>query len=248
MTVSHLVSRPGASITFCLSSDTKPTAGMTSGHILLESDTGRVFKWVTDAWVEATAGGSPAWGEVTGTLADQTDLQSALNAKAPALGLDDNYVTDAEKTKLSNLSGTNTGDQTLPVKATGAEADTGTDDAKFLTPKAIEDSAYVKATAVTTQITGTKIDDLTQGDDNTDLNASTSRHGLLPKLPGGTTNFFREDGTFAAPTAQAADLDNPGTGALSVATGKYHLSGVRHQCTTTQRITVAGTGRLRILN
>lgn len=31
---------------------------------------------------------------------------------ASALGTDDNYVTDAEKTKLSNLSGTNTGDQT----------------------------------------------------------------------------------------------------------------------------------------
>lgn len=33
-----------------------------------------------------------------------------------------------------------------PVKATGAEVDTGTDDAKFMTPKAIEDSSYVKST------------------------------------------------------------------------------------------------------
>ncbi len=32
---------------------------------------------------------------------------------APVLGEDDNYVTDAEKTKLSNLSGENTGDQDL---------------------------------------------------------------------------------------------------------------------------------------
>lgn len=31
---------------------------------------------------------------------------------AASLGVDDNYVTDAEKVKLSNLSGTNTGDQT----------------------------------------------------------------------------------------------------------------------------------------
>lgn len=37
---------------------------------------------------------------------------------APVLGIDDNYVTDAEKTKLSNLSGTNTGDQTLPTWGT----------------------------------------------------------------------------------------------------------------------------------
>lgn len=32
---------------------------------------------------------------------------------AAPLGADENYVTDAEKTKLSNLSGTNTGDQDL---------------------------------------------------------------------------------------------------------------------------------------
>lgn len=32
---------------------------------------------------------------------------------AHPLGVDDNYVTDAEKTKLANLSGTNTGDQDL---------------------------------------------------------------------------------------------------------------------------------------
>ena len=35
------------------------------------------------------------------------------SAYAPVLGADDNYVTDTEKIKLSNLSGTNTGDQDL---------------------------------------------------------------------------------------------------------------------------------------
>jgi hypothetical protein len=33
----------------------------------------------------------------------------------------------------------------VPVKATGAEVDTGTDDAKFVTAKALEDSDYIKA-------------------------------------------------------------------------------------------------------
>lgn len=54
------------------------------------------------------------------------------------------YVTDAEKTVIGNTSGTNTGDQTLPVKATSAEVDTGTNDTKFATPKALEDSSYTK--------------------------------------------------------------------------------------------------------
>jgi hypothetical protein len=42
-----------------------------------------------------------------------TATQTALDLKANALGADDNYVTDAEKVKLGNLSGTNTGDQNL---------------------------------------------------------------------------------------------------------------------------------------
>jgi hypothetical protein len=44
-----------------------------------------------------------------------------------------------------------------------------------------------------------KLDDLAAPDDNTDLNATVSAHGLLPKLGGGTTNFLRADGTWAAP-------------------------------------------------
>jgi hypothetical protein len=48
---------------------------------------------------------------------------------------------------------------------------------------------------------GIKLDDLGAPDDNTDLNATTSVHGLLPKLGGGTDNFLRADGTWAEPPA-----------------------------------------------
>lgn len=78
---------------------------------------------ITKIIVTKTASGGGAWGEITGTLADQTDLQAALDGKADALGVDDSYVTDAEKTKLSNLSGTNTGDQDLSGYATVVYAD-----------------------------------------------------------------------------------------------------------------------------
>lgn len=44
-----------------------------------------------------------------------------------------------------------------------------------------------------------KLDDFGTPDDNTDLNASTTRHGLLRKLGGGTANFLRADGTWASP-------------------------------------------------
>ena len=62
--------------------------------------------------------GPSVWGGITGTLSTQADLQSSLDGKAPSLGADDNYVTDAEKTKLANLSGTNTGDQTAIPNST----------------------------------------------------------------------------------------------------------------------------------
>lgn len=48
-----------------------------------------------------------------------------------------------------------------------------------------------------------KLDDLNEPDDNTDLDASTSKHGLLPKLGGGTDTFFRADGTWASPFVYA---------------------------------------------
>lgn len=50
----------------------------------------------------------------------------------PLKGADDNYVTDAEKTKLSNLSGTNSGDQDLSSLVTKATTITINGDAKDL--------------------------------------------------------------------------------------------------------------------
>lgn len=64
-----------------------------------------------------------------------TATQTALDGKANSLGADDNYVTDAEKTKLSNLSGTNTGDQDLSTLAPKASPTfTGT----VILPKTLE--------------------------------------------------------------------------------------------------------------
>lgn len=100
----------------------------TNGQALVWNEAQK--KWVPGS----VAGGSGAWGDITGTLSDQTDLQTALDGKADALGADDNYVTDAEKTKLSNLSGTNTGDQTsiVGISGTKAQFDTALSDGNFL--------------------------------------------------------------------------------------------------------------------
>lgn len=86
-----------------------------------------------DTMLDLISASGSVWGDITGTLSDQTDLQAALDAKADDLGADDNYVTDAEKVKLSNLSGTNTGDQTsiVGISGTKAEFDTACSDGNF---------------------------------------------------------------------------------------------------------------------
>ena len=64
-------------------------------------------------------------------------IKDAHNVPSIAPGADGNVLTS---------DGTDWGSETptaVPVKATGAEVDTGTDDAKFVTPKAVEDSKLI---------------------------------------------------------------------------------------------------------
>lgn len=49
-------------------------------------------------------------------------VTSALAGKAPSLGSDDNYVTDAEKVVIGNTSGTNTGDNAVNSLYSGLAA------------------------------------------------------------------------------------------------------------------------------
>jgi hypothetical protein len=56
-----------------------PTTGET-GKIYITLDTNKIYRWSGSAYIEITSGGS-VWGAITGTLSNQTDLQTALNAK-----------------------------------------------------------------------------------------------------------------------------------------------------------------------
>ena len=64
-----------------------------------------------------------------------------------------------------------------------------------------EDSATARATLeIDAAIQATKLDDLTTPDDNTDLNASTTKHGLMPKLDNNVIHFFNGQGGQTVPT------------------------------------------------
>jgi hypothetical protein len=60
----------------------------------------------------------------------------------------------------------------------------------------------------------TKLDDLGAPDDNTDLNVSTSKHGLFPKLPN-TAQRFRGDGNWVTPAFSAMFVFGDGSAVLS---------------------------------
>ena len=202
----------------------------------------------------------PAGGDLSGTYPDPDvrddhatgthgSFQSAAEAAAAA-ALTTHAAVSAASTH-GNIGHANTNDPTAGEKAALAgTAGTPSGTNKYVTN---DDTRNTNARTPTAHASShqsggsdaIKLDDLAAPDDTTDLNASTSAHGLSPKLPGGTTTFYRADGAFAAPTAAAADpVYAPGS--FTVATGSGRYIPKRLELTGTQRVTVEGTGRLVI--
>lgn len=119
--------------------------------------------------------------EAAARIAADAALQTNISAKAEATDLNSHTANvgnphNVTKAQVGLGSVDNTSDADKPVSAAQQTA--------------------LNAKAATNQ----KLDDFGVPDDNTDLNATTARHGLLPKLGGGQSNFLRADGTWAAPT------------------------------------------------
>jgi hypothetical protein len=62
-----------------------PVTGET-GKIYITIDNNKSYRWSGSVYIEIA--GTPAWGAITGTLSNQTDLQNALNAKQNTLTFD----------------------------------------------------------------------------------------------------------------------------------------------------------------
>ena len=54
-----------------------------SSKIYVTNDNNKLYRWVDNAFIEISPTSSTTWGNIGGTLSSQTDLQTALNAKAP---------------------------------------------------------------------------------------------------------------------------------------------------------------------
>lgn len=121
---------------------------------------------------------------------------------------------------------------------------------------AIADAAASNATKKATiqsiadaAATTIKLDDLATPDDNTDLNASSTRHGLLPKLSNVLTEFLTGQGTWAVPAGAGTHNSYYGTGADGAATisADTTLTGDKHYTNLTVDSTkFLSTGGYRI--
>lgn len=135
-----------------------------------------------------------AKGLVTaGADATTADISDSLNKR---------YVTDADLTKLSNTSGTNTGDQTITltgdVTGTGTGSFAATIANNAVTLAKIQDITTARIIGRVTAGSGDP-EELTGTQATTLLDTFTSSlKGLAPASGGGTSNFLRADGTWAA--------------------------------------------------
>lgn len=84
-----------------------------------------------------------------------------------------------------------------------------------------------------------KLDDLATPDDNTDLDATSGRHGLLPKLSGVATEYLTGAGTWVTPSVNADTDRVVGTGETRTIADTYSVAAADY-------FAVEGTGVLVI--
>jgi hypothetical protein len=143
-------------------------------------------------------------------------LRDKLDAVANKVGDNSDLPAGCHGARITALEGAGGGGQTDTVAGANGITNTGDNVDAVLEPtygstantvcqgndSRLSDARTPTAHAASHQFGGgdaIKLDDLDAPEDNTDLNATISAHGLLPKLGGGTTNFLRADGTWATP-------------------------------------------------
>jgi hypothetical protein len=78
-----------------------PETGET-GKIYLTLDNNKIYRWSGSVYIEIAAENA-VWGQIVGTLSNQTDLQSALNAKVPYTGATANVDLGTHTLSSKNL-------------------------------------------------------------------------------------------------------------------------------------------------
>lgn len=137
---------------------------------------------VTPTWIQVTQG-STVPAHALGGSSHSADTLANLNSKVSDATLDDSSST---RPPTSHGSAAHSGSIGTHAQLTsvGANDHHNRDHASTHGPAAADPL---------------KLDDLAAPDDNSDLNVSTSAHGLAPKLPNDATQFLNGQGAYTTP-------------------------------------------------
>ncbi len=158
----------------------------------------KILKWNTDKFVLADDENTTYTSSDFDIkdLTDSNDLRTTWSGKQDALGFTpensankENTTIDTSTTKYPTVNLLKTVKDTIPVKATGAEIDNGTDDAKYATAKALADSDYVKDNDVTRTATFVLVGS------ETDLAVATAIGGDF-RIPGNRAIKIKKVGAY----------------------------------------------------
>lgn len=111
----------------------------------------------------------------------------------------------------------------------------------------IERGKYTDAEAIVAA-KAVKLDDFTAPDDNTDLDFSTSKHGLVPKGTN-TGNYLKDDGTWAAVSGgytEGCNVYHDANQTISNSTWTASAFNQEHYDTDTMHDTVTNNSRITI--
>jgi hypothetical protein len=224
---------------------------VSEGDLAFCCDTEKLYIRKETAWAEVGGGeGGPAtWGDIEGTLADQTDLQSALNGKASTshghsiadtTGLQTALDGKAASSHTHTIANVTSLQATLDGKAASSHG------------HAIGDVTNLQSTLDGKASTshGHGISDVTglQAELDGKINAPLTDGELGSGTPN-SSNFLRGDRTWAAPTASVAApfMGAQAPGSFTVSDGQFGIQGKRLALTSNQRGTMQGSGRLILI-
>ena len=197
---------------------------------------GQVLKYdsAQGLWVNGTDVGGVAWGGITGTLSAQTDLQTALDAKATAA----DYLSKAGN--LSGLSDTSAARSNLGLgtmaTATASDYSTTTVANGLYYPLSSNPAGYLTTAPVTSVAGKTGAVTLT----NTDIS------GLGTMATATATDYLAKAGNLSGLADLATSRSNLGLGTMATETASNYLTTATASSTYAPLASPALTGNVTI--
>lgn len=223
-----------------------PVTG-TTGKIYVDLATNKIYRWSGSTYIEVSPSVGTAWGGITGTLSNQTDLQTALNAKQATLtaGTGISIVSNTIASTITQYADSNAR-SAISLTTTGSSgASTYNSSTGVLNIPSYSGGGSGTVTSVAALTLGTTGTDLTSTVSNgttvpvITLNvptASASNRGVLSSAD--WTTFNGKQSTISLTTTGSNGSATLVTNTLNVPT--YTLAGLGGQASSTNLTSLSG--------